>query len=167
MRTLGLAPVNSIEDTFSISYSWRQFLHMGGIENTHYSSPSYMANTSLFPGSIRTVRRRLRASELRNRASARKIGLTSRHKEAIGFALEHLAREEAFWISVVFFDEKVFQSCPNGRLRVYRPRNSAYDERYVQTTQRSGRFSVNMWAWISADSPGSWDNATCRKSVNQ
>jgi hypothetical protein len=44
MRTLGLAPVNGIEDTFSISYSWRQFLHMGGggIENTHYSSPSYM-----------------------------------------------------------------------------------------------------------------------------
>jgi transposase len=125
------------------------------IRGSPFTTAVNAANTTLFPGSIRTVRRRLRASELRNRASARKIGLTPRHKEAkIGFALEHLARDEVFWSSVVFSDEKVFQSCPNGRLRVYRPRNSAYDERYVQTTQRSGRFSVNMWAWISADSPG-------------
>jgi hypothetical protein len=82
------------------------------IRGSPFTTAVNAANTSLFPGSIRTVR------ELRNRASARKIGLTPRHKEArIGFALEHLARDEAFWSSVVFSDEKVFQSCPNGRLR--------------------------------------------------
>jgi hypothetical protein len=37
---------------------------------------------------------------------------------------------------------------------VYRPRNTRYDEQYIQKTERSGRFSVNMWAWISAVSPG-------------
>jgi hypothetical protein len=54
----------------------------------------------------------------------------------------------------VFSDEKVFQSSHNGRVRVYRPRNSRYDERYVEPTERSGRFSVNVWGCISAVSPG-------------
>jgi hypothetical protein len=35
-----------------------------------------------------------------------------------------------------------------------KPRNSRYDERYVEPTERSGRFSVNVWGWISAVSPG-------------
>jgi hypothetical protein len=43
---------------------------------------------------------------------------------------------------------------PIGRLRVYRPRNTRYEERYVRKTERSGRFSVNMWAWIFAVHPG-------------
>jgi hypothetical protein len=54
----------------------------------------------------------------------------------------------------VFSDETVFQLSHNGRVRVYRPRNSRYDERYVEPTERSGRFSVNVWGWISAVSPG-------------
>jgi hypothetical protein len=37
---------------------------------------------------------------------------------------------------------------------VYRPRNSRYDERYVEPTERFGRFSVDIWGWISAVSPG-------------
>jgi hypothetical protein len=49
----------------------------------------------------------------------------------------------------VFSDEKVFESSHNGRVRVYRPRNS----RYVEPTERSGRFSINVWGWISAVSP--------------
>jgi hypothetical protein len=56
---------------------------------------------------------------------------------------------------VAFSVEKVFQSCSNGRIRVYRPRNCRYDEKYVEHGgDRSGRFSVNMWAWISTTSPG-------------
>jgi hypothetical protein len=53
----------------------------------------------------------------------------------MGYVLEYLTRDEAF-----FSDEKVFQSCRNGRIKVYRPRNTCYNERYVETTERSGRF---------------------------
>lgn len=108
-----------------------------------------------FPGSVRTARRRIKESGLRNYAAARKTRLRPCDKEArIGFALEHLVRDNAFWNRVIFSDEKVFQSCPNGRLRVYRPRNHRYDERYIDMEDRTGRFSVNMWAWISMGSPG-------------
>jgi hypothetical protein len=108
-------------------------------------------NTSGFPGSFRTARRRVRGSELKNHVGARKLNLTPTHRKArMAFCLEHLARDDAFWAQVIFSDEKVFQSCPNGRLKVYRPRNSRYDKPYVQTTERSNRF----WAWISVDSPG-------------
>jgi hypothetical protein len=73
----------------------------------------------------------------------------------VGFALEYLAKDDVFWSKVVFSDEKVFQSCSNGRIRVYRPRNCRYDEKYVDHGgDRSGRFPVNMWAWISSTSPG-------------
>jgi hypothetical protein len=54
----------------------------------------------------------------------------------------------------VFSDEEIFQSCSNGRVRVYRPRNSRYEEKYVDSIERSRRIAVNMWAWISAVSPG-------------
>jgi hypothetical protein len=55
---------------------------------------------------------------------------------------------------VIFSDQKLFQSCPNGRLRVYRPRNTRFHERYVHQMERRGRFSVNFWPWISVGSPG-------------
>ncbi|KAH0818967.1 hypothetical protein GEV33_003824 [Tenebrio molitor] len=55
---------------------------------------------------------------------------------------------------VVFSDEKTFQSSHSGRLRVYRPVGTRYDEQYVRTYNQSGRFSVNLWAWISSRGPG-------------
>jgi hypothetical protein len=64
--------------------------------------------------------------------------------------LEHLTHDDRFWNPVIFSNEKVFQSSPNGRLKIYRPRGTCY----VQGVQRSGRFSVNMWIWISAISAG-------------
>jgi transposase len=125
------------------------------LRNSPFMRAVEAVNTSGFPGSFRTARRRVRGSELKNHVAARKLSLTPMHREArMAFCLEHLARDDAFWAQVIFSDEKVFQSCPNGRLRVYRPRNSRYDEPYVQTTERSGRFSANIWAWISVDSPG-------------
>jgi hypothetical protein len=105
------------------------------IRHSPFTTATAAVNISNFPGSVRTSRRRLRNSELRNHAAARKIRLTPQHKEArVGFALEHLIKDNAFWSRVVFSDEKVFQSAHNGRVRVYRPRNSRYDERYVEPT---------------------------------
>ncbi|KAH0821268.1 hypothetical protein GEV33_001523 [Tenebrio molitor] len=39
-------------------------------------------------------------------------------------------------------------------MRVYRPKNQRYNPKYVHKNDNSGRFSVNMWAWVSAKSPG-------------
>jgi hypothetical protein len=39
---------------------------------------------------------------------------------------------------------------------LYRPSlpNTRYHQRYVDSVECSGRFSVNMWAWFPVDSPG-------------
>ncbi|KAJ8912697.1 hypothetical protein NQ315_012251 [Exocentrus adspersus] len=79
-----------------------------------------------FPGSVRTAQRRLKQSGLKNCAAARKVFLSNEHKQIrVQFANEMLNREHAFWNNVVFSDEKTFQSCGSGQIRVYRPRNSS------------------------------------------
>ncbi|KAJ8942743.1 hypothetical protein NQ318_007910 [Aromia moschata] len=54
----------------------------------------------------------------------------------------------------MFSDEKTFQSSKNGRLPVYRSTNTRFEENYTLSTTNSGRFSVNVWAWISVHDPG-------------
>ena len=50
----------------------------------------------------------------------------------------------------MFTDEKVFQSTHNGQIRVYRPDNTRFEERYTgDLAFRPGRFSVDLWGWIS------------------
>jgi transposase len=123
------------------------------LQNRPFSNAEEAVAITHFPGSVRTARRCVKASGIKNYVAARKM--TPRHKEVrVGFALQHLPQDDAFWSRVVFSDEKTFQSCPNGRIRVNQPRNTRYEERYVDATDRSGRFSVNMWAWISVESPG-------------
>jgi hypothetical protein len=108
-----------------------------------------------FPGSVRTARRRIKQAGLKNSAAARKPFLTEENKRhRVEFATNFLNENEEFWTSVVFTDEKTFQSCYNGRLRVYRPRNSRFHERYIHQVTNSGRFSVNVWGWISVHGPG-------------
>jgi hypothetical protein len=64
------------------------------------------------------------------------------HKESrVGFALEHLAFGQNFWHNIVFSDEK---SSASGNIRVYRPQNVRYEERYVNQVENR-KFSVNMW----------------------
>lgn len=69
----------------------------------------------------------------------------------MGYALENLGRD---WDNVIFSDEKTFQTDRHQRLHLYRPNNCRYDERYIHETQRSGRISTGVWAWISKDGPG-------------
>jgi hypothetical protein len=46
------------------------------------------------------------------------------------------------------------QSCSNGRVRVYRPVGERFSEQYVHKIKRSGRFSVNVWGWVSSRGTG-------------
>lgn len=103
-----------------------------------------------FPGSQPTVCRRIKNSELFNYAAAKKIALSDEDKQSrLLYALNYSHRERHFWENVVFTDEKVFQNTNDGHVRVYRPQRTRFDERYVSETQRSGRFSVNVWGWFS------------------
>jgi hypothetical protein len=100
-----------------------------------------------FPGSTRTARKRIRQIELRNRSAANKIVLTVADKrERLRFALLPI---NSFWGNIFFSDEKTFHSCSNGRVRVHRPIRERFAEQYVRQINRSGRFSVNVWGWIS------------------
>jgi transposase len=102
-----------------------------------------------FPGSTRTARKRIRQTELRNRSAANKIVMTLANKrERLHFAHQYLNGDN-FWATVIFSNEKTFQSCSNGRVRVYRPIRERFVEQYVHQINRSGRFSVNVWGWIS------------------
>ncbi|KAJ3665897.1 hypothetical protein Zmor_001361 [Zophobas morio] len=99
------------------------------VENRPFTTAVEAVRVTHFPASVRTAQRHLKQSGLRNHIAAKKMLVTPRPREArVGFALEHLARDEAFSSRVVFSDEKVFQSSRNGSIRVYRPRNSHYNE---------------------------------------
>ncbi|KAJ8959948.1 hypothetical protein NQ318_009380 [Aromia moschata] len=108
---------------------------------------------TLFPGSLRTTQRRLKQCGFKNCVAAHKMFLTEEHKQGVQFANEFLQGNE-FWNNVMFSDEKTFQSSKNERLHVYRSRNTRFEENYTLSTTNSGRFSVNVWAWISVHDPG-------------
>lgn len=57
---------------------------------------------------------------------------------------------------MVFSDEKIFQSHNDKKqIFVYRLPGTRYEERYIAgNIDRAGRFSVNLWSWISARGHG-------------
>ncbi|KAJ8959063.1 hypothetical protein NQ318_022319 [Aromia moschata] len=109
---------------------------------------------TFFQGLSEQHKRHLKQCGFKNCVAAHKVFLTEEHKQRrVQFANEFLQGNE-FWNTVVFSDEKTFQSSKNGRLRVYRPRNTRFEENYTLRTTNSGRFSVNVRAWISVHGPG-------------
>lgn len=107
-----------------------------------------------FPGSANTARSRIRNSDIKSCCATNKIFLTEANKQRrLEFAHEYI-NQDNMWETVIFSDEKTFQSCNNGKIRVYRPSGTRYDERYTHKTNQSGRFSINVWGWISARGPG-------------
>lgn len=48
------------------------------------------------------------------------------------------------WKSVVFTDEKTFQSHPNGRIMVKRTRGIAFEQRHLDIVPRK-KFAINVW----------------------
>lgn len=117
-------------------------------EHPFNSAVEAVASTG-FPASVRTARRRLRPGGLRARHAAAMEKLSERNKECT-----FLQRPHAFWQRVIYIDEKVFQSYPEGPLQVYRPTNCRHNERYVAHRRRSGRFSVSVWGWMSGAGVG-------------
>jgi hypothetical protein len=101
--------------------------------------------------------RRTKTSDLKDCASARKALLSNECKQSrVVFALNYVYGDPDFWKRIVFTDEKTFKSGNDGRIRVYRPPNSRFEEQYVSGCNKSGRFSVNVWAWMGINGPGVW-----------
>lgn len=50
--------------------------------------------------------------------------------------------------------KKPFNRATMGESACYRPTGTRYDEIYTHKTNQNGRFSINVWGWISARSPG-------------
>lgn len=69
----------------------------------------------------------------------------------LNFAVSNLYRD---WSNVIFSDEKTFQTDRHQKMHVYRPKNTRFDQRFVQPNQRSGRLTAGIWGWISSDGPG-------------
>lgn len=126
-------------------------LFLGHLRDNPFQMVRQAMNATGFPGSRPTASRRVNKSELRNRVAAKKIKLTEERKQSrLLFALNYIYREPQFWNRVIFTDEKTFQSTYNGSIRVYRPDRTRFEERYTSDLAfRPGRFSVNVWGWIS------------------
>lgn len=99
-----------------------------------------------------TVRKVWNDAGINHGVAAKKPKLTPEQKEArVGYALENLTRD---WSNVVFSDEKTYQTDRHQKLHVYRPKNSRFNPKYIQESQRSGRISAGYWGWICKDGPG-------------
>ncbi|KAJ8954722.1 hypothetical protein NQ318_011415 [Aromia moschata] len=97
---------------------------------------------TLFPESLRTTQRRLKQCGFKNCVAAHKVFLTEEHKQRrVQFANEFSQGNE-FWNTVVFSDEETFQSSKIGRLRVYRLRNTRFEENYTLCTTIVAAFRI-------------------------
>lgn len=129
---------------------------LGHLRNNPFATARDAVIDTAFPGSQPTASRRVKESELKNRTAAKKTFLTEERRQSrVIFALNYIYRNPQFWNRVIFTDEKTFQSTYNGQIRVYRPDNTRFEERYTNPlASRHGRFSVNVWGWISVHGPG-------------
>lgn len=104
-------------------------------------------NLPVGPG---TVRRRLHEV-----VGARKKPLSDAQKEyRVGYALEHLGRDEDAWRSVIFTDESCVGLVKDGRLRVWRRKGERLSPNFINHVRRSGGFGVPIWGWCSASGAG-------------
>ena len=89
----------------------------------------------------------LRDANIHCRRPASTEGLTD------GQAVDRLAFATGWrdfdWGSVIFTDEtSIYSDCESCR-HVYPEPGTRYDTRYIQRTERSGRFTLSCWGWLS------------------
>ncbi|KAI4465419.1 mitotic spindle assembly checkpoint protein mad2 [Holotrichia oblita] len=111
---------------------------MNWIQRNPFGTAVKAAYETHFPGSISTVRQHIREFGLKNYSASKKFALEPQHKQdRLNFANLYVNENADFWERVIFSDEKIFQSSHDGPVRVYRPANTRYEERYIKPTHRS------------------------------
>lgn len=104
------------------------------------------------PVSVQSVRRYLRVNGLLGRIAAQKEHLTEEQRQTrLEFAEHH---QHTHWVGVLFSDEKSFCRGSCGQIRVRRPCKERFNPKYIKSVRRSGRFSVNVWAFMTDEGPG-------------
>lgn len=108
--------------------------------------------------SSQTIRNRLIERGLHNYKTAQKFSLTEAQKaNRLEFAHTYGHWTADQWETVLFADEKVYQSFGQGHSRVWRPKLSRwlpenqvkrYDASVIATVKQSGRFSISLWGCI-------------------
>lgn len=99
-----------------------------------------------------TIRQHLHSMGLHYRRHAKKNYLTDANKAArLNFAREYLNFD---WSTTIFTDEKTFKSSQHGRMTLWRYNNTRNTHEHIVPTTESGRISVNIWGWMSADGVG-------------
>lgn len=118
------------------------------------------------PVSSRTVRRRFKQIGLHSRRSAKNPALTRKHqKDRLQFAKTHVSWTPQDWVRVLFTDESRFKlRGPDGRQRVWRKKNTRYNQQNrVQCSQHWGA-SIMVWGGINSDART--DLHLCTRTVN-
>lgn len=89
-----------------------------------------------------TIREVWKDTGFHHRIAAKKSKLTQALREArMGYALENLGRD---WSNVIFTDEKTYQSDRHQKLHLYRRKNTRFNEKNIQTNQRSGQITIGV-----------------------
>ncbi|GFQ68223.1 transposable element Tc1 transposase [Trichonephila clavata] len=99
--------------------------------------------------STETIRNRLKEIGLKNRVPASKPSLTAIHRrKRLEFAQHYIHWSPNDWSKVIFSDEKIFSSASHGPPRVWRPDGHRFDEKYIVSSNMSGRFTIAIWVCI-------------------
>ncbi|KAJ8950210.1 hypothetical protein NQ318_003201, partial [Aromia moschata] len=104
---------------------------------------------TLFPGSLRTTQRRLKQCGFKNCVAAHKS--INRGESSL---------QMNFYKKMNFGTMSCFPTRRRSNLPkledyvLIDPGNTRFEENYTLRTTNSGRFSVNVWAWISFHGPG-------------
>ena len=92
------------------------------------------------------------------RTAAERSLLTAQNRAArLQFARRQLELhpDEAYWRSVIFTDEKTFDTASHGRQIVYRRDGTRFHPQHVAQRQVSGRVTVHCWGWMDGQGRGS------------
>lgn len=103
---------------------------------------------------LQTVRNHLHSAGLRCSKPARKILMSTAHRQKrLEFARSYIDFD---WENnvVIFSDEKTFKSDKDGRKILWRKGGERYKLSNLLPCRTSGRISVGYWGWMSSMGPG-------------
>ena len=97
--------------------------------------------------SVSTVKRVLKKYDLNGyRAVTRQLLSATHMAERVKFAQGMLGKD---WKNIIFSDEKSMQNYYNARPYVRRPRGQAFNERYIIRMDKTRKFKLNLWGYIT------------------
>lgn len=103
-----------------------------------------------------TIKRAIKKHGYRSCIARNKPYISKKNKQKrLNFAKSHEAKGQEFWNRVIFTDESKFNlHQSDGKIRIFRQRNTALQERNLKGTVKHGGGSVMVWGCMSANGVG-------------